>query len=197
MHTYTTYISHLQQHTVYIMQSTNSSVCYGSWTIVVMLTIHVICMRAQWSTHTHTHTHTHVRKTHQHTNKHARFRTCTHAYMHASVHTQTDAQTDTQTDAHTHTHSGVCEQKHSSREEEPWEDKLPEHQARRWMGASAAGLRAKACAEGFLFHRLRYYLVSVKRSFLLCEPWPCNPAAGTPILPLIWCFLCFSRGAFF
>ena len=30
--------------------------------------------------------------------------------------------------------------------------------------------------------------VSVKRTFLLCEPWPCNPAAETALQPLIWCF---------
>ena len=30
--------------------------------------------------------------------------------------------------------------------------------------------------------------VSVKKTFVLCQPLPCNPAAETPLQPLIWVF---------
>ena len=46
--------------------------------------------------------------------------------------------------------------KHSSREEDPLEDRLSKHQIRGWRAVSAAGSQASAGTKGVFFHRHRY-----------------------------------------
>ena len=50
----------------------------------------------------------------------------------------------------------VSVKKHSSREEETWEDKLSEHHVRGWRRVSAAGLHAEASRERSACHRHRW-----------------------------------------
>ena len=40
-------------------------------------------------------------------------------------------------------HTGVCEQKHCSGEEDPWENKLAEHQIKGWIIIDVAVLQGK------------------------------------------------------